>query len=1094
MGLRDEILEQPAAAERLLDSAPAAFAPISAAIRSRRPRFAVIAARGTSDNAGIYAQYLLGIRNGLVVALAAPSTITLYGARPNMADALVVAISQSGRSPDIVAVVDEARRQGALTVVLTNDTDSPLAETADHVVDLRAGPELATAATKTYTTELLAAALLSAALDPPSASEAVDLAGLPALMTAALTTEPQRARSGRRARRTRACRRPRPRLLLRDRARVGAQAAGDGAGAGHALFDGRLRARADGAGRAWLSRPGGRPERPRARRADRPARAPEGGPRRAPAGHLGRAGSARDRRGAGPAGRHPALAGADRRHPARPAVRLSPDRRARPRPRASAHDQQGHRDALAGDEPLIPARAVLRRAALAGEVDVDQAEPPGVAKAPLVVVEKRPDVVAGQRHSRAKRVGGRGDVACQVVQPAHVAHPAVLIDGIGVGGAVLGDHDLAWCVRLVELEQDVAQTVGRDVPAHLRLLRVRHGADLPVECAVRPGADGVAPVVVQAQVIEIAGRRLGEVDAVEVTRLAVSLESQRRVATAEERIEEPRVASGAPLVGSDSIPLRIGRRRDLIDVDRHADLRVVDQGADRLGGAGVGAQFVVGHPDRRRPVTQPRRMDAVGMAEEGEDGRLVERHPILDTVAQVRREQRGVVGEPAHDLRVGEAAAVLQRLRQVPVEQVDQRLDARAEQGVDEALIEVEAGLVDGASPRGQDARPADAEAICARPQIGHQPDVLWVAVVVVAGDVARAAVGDGARLAGEGVPDRRSSAVLGRRSLDLVGGGGEAPGEVSREGLGEPGWVGLERGRHAHRPIVSGRARYDPMMSQLRVLVEQPTRGKRWVAVAADWPGLERGGKTEDEAVEKLAHYVPRYLPVAKRVRLGSELATQTDLDIIGRYPGVGSTDFWGISFAPSPLDREPFDAPTFDRQVRLLRAAWAEFDETAVRVSAELRPGVRGGGRSRDRIIQHVLGQEGGDFSRRVNAPAEGDLQTPGELAEHRDRFVEAMRAWYAEGKPLGNWTIPYSAPPHGIPRARPHLGDAGPGPDRRLRRRMTATARPVDSRRPGHALYRSPRCLQRSSGEGPFMSRRRFAVMRTQEIKQIEATHAR
>ena len=200
-------------------------------------------------------------------------------------------------------------------------------------------------------------------------------------------------------------------------------------------------------------------------------------------------------------------------------------------------------------------------------------------------------------------------------------------------------------------------------------------------------------------------------------------------------------------------------------------------------------------------------------------------------------------------------------------------------------------------------------------------------------------------------------------------------------------------------------------MTSQLRVLVEQPTRGKRWVAVAADWPGLERGGKTEDEAVEKLARYVPRYLPVAKRARLGSELETQTDLEIIGRYPGVGSTDFWGISFAPSPLDREPFDAPTFDRQVRLLRAAWAEFDETAARVSAELRPGVRGGGRSRDQIVRHVLANEGGDFSKRVKAKSElEDLLTPGGLAHHRDRFVEAMRAWYAEGKPLGNWTIPY------------------------------------------------------------------------------------
>jgi len=200
-------------------------------------------------------------------------------------------------------------------------------------------------------------------------------------------------------------------------------------------------------------------------------------------------------------------------------------------------------------------------------------------------------------------------------------------------------------------------------------------------------------------------------------------------------------------------------------------------------------------------------------------------------------------------------------------------------------------------------------------------------------------------------------------------------------------------------------------MANHLRVLVEQPTRGKRWVAVAADWPGFERGAKSEDEALEKLARYVPRYLPVAKRARLDSELEAQTDLEVIGRYPGTGSTDFWGISFAPSPLDREPFDAPAFDRQVRLLRAVWTEFDETAARVSADLRPGARGGGRSRDQIVRHVLANEGGDFSKRVQAKSElEDLMRPGGLAHHRDRYVEAMRVWYAEGKPLGKWTIPY------------------------------------------------------------------------------------
>ena len=189
MALRDEILEQPAAAARLLAAADASFAPVRAMLERRRPRFAVIAARGTSDNAALYAQYLFGIRNGLAVALATPSAITLYGARPDYSDAVVIAISQSGRSPDIVAVIDEARRQGAPTVVLTNDTTSPLAGAADHAISIEAGPELATAATKTYTTELLAVTLLSGALDALTSDESEELTRIPELMSAALETE-----------------------------------------------------------------------------------------------------------------------------------------------------------------------------------------------------------------------------------------------------------------------------------------------------------------------------------------------------------------------------------------------------------------------------------------------------------------------------------------------------------------------------------------------------------------------------------------------------------------------------------------------------------------------------------------------------------------------------------------------------------------------------------------------------------------------------------------------------------------------------------------------------------------------------------------
>ena len=190
MTLHDEIREQPAAASRLLAGADEQYRPVTEAIGRRRPAFVLIAARGSSDNAALYGQYLLAIRNSLTVALATPSTITLYHARPDLSQALVVGISQSGRSPDIVAVLEEARRQGAPTLALTNDTASPLAQVAQCVVDVRAGPELATAATKTYTTELLAMTLLSTAIDPATPDERTQLAGIAERMSAALELEP----------------------------------------------------------------------------------------------------------------------------------------------------------------------------------------------------------------------------------------------------------------------------------------------------------------------------------------------------------------------------------------------------------------------------------------------------------------------------------------------------------------------------------------------------------------------------------------------------------------------------------------------------------------------------------------------------------------------------------------------------------------------------------------------------------------------------------------------------------------------------------------------------------------------------------------
>ncbi len=166
MSLHSEILEQPRRLQDLLESQRTAVEQIAQAVVEREISYVFLAARGTSDNAGRYANYLLGGMNRLPLALATPSLFTYYGRPPRLQGALVVGISQSGQSPDIVSVLEEGRRQGCMTLAITNAPGSPLAQASEFVLNIQAGPELAVAATKTYTAELMAIAMLSAALNP----------------------------------------------------------------------------------------------------------------------------------------------------------------------------------------------------------------------------------------------------------------------------------------------------------------------------------------------------------------------------------------------------------------------------------------------------------------------------------------------------------------------------------------------------------------------------------------------------------------------------------------------------------------------------------------------------------------------------------------------------------------------------------------------------------------------------------------------------------------------------------------------------------------------------------------------------------------
>ncbi|WP_167121090.1 SIS domain-containing protein [Amycolatopsis viridis] len=184
-----EIADQPAVLGGLV-ARRAEIAQVAREIARRPPRFALLAARGSSDHAALYAKYLIEVLLGLPAGLVSPSTVTLYGARPDLRDVLLVSVSQSGGSPDLLEFTQTARKQGALTVAVTNTPASPLGGAAQLSVDIGAGTETAVAATKTYSATLLALYLL---VDAVRGGDAVAAAEIEPLARQALDVDVQRA-------------------------------------------------------------------------------------------------------------------------------------------------------------------------------------------------------------------------------------------------------------------------------------------------------------------------------------------------------------------------------------------------------------------------------------------------------------------------------------------------------------------------------------------------------------------------------------------------------------------------------------------------------------------------------------------------------------------------------------------------------------------------------------------------------------------------------------------------------------------------------------------------------------------------------------
>ena len=196
-----------------------------------------------------------------------------------------------------------------------------------------------------------------------------------------------------------------------------------------------------------------------------------------------------------------------------------------------------------------------------------------------------------------------------------------------------------------------------------------------------------------------------------------------------------------------------------------------------------------------------------------------------------------------------------------------------------------------------------------------------------------------------------------------------------------------------------------------VRVMVEQGK--KKAVAVAFDWPGWNRGARSEKEALDVLEAYRPRYAKVADLAGLGKEFAEAGKLKVVEHVPGTGMTDFYTLSFHSAKPEYKPMTDAECERRLALLRATWTYFDEVASRVSPELKKGPRGGGRDRDRIIRHVNGTEIVDFAKKVGVVSSDDAWQKADkrkLRAHRDAFVKGIRHYNSRGPMVRTWTLQF------------------------------------------------------------------------------------
>ncbi len=199
-------------------------------------------------------------------------------------------------------------------------------------------------------------------------------------------------------------------------------------------------------------------------------------------------------------------------------------------------------------------------------------------------------------------------------------------------------------------------------------------------------------------------------------------------------------------------------------------------------------------------------------------------------------------------------------------------------------------------------------------------------------------------------------------------------------------------------------------MAKPIRVMLEHGKK-KRVVASAFDWPGWDRSAKTGDDVLEVLDAYRVRFAKVADLAGYGDQFARLGDFEVVEEVAGIGMTDYYGVSGVTATAETKPMSNDEFERKLALLQASWVTFDETAARVSNDLRLGPRGGGREKSKIVAHANGAEIDEFARKVGVRVPMETRDDRQaLLAYRSDFADAIREYHLRGDPAGRWALPF------------------------------------------------------------------------------------